>query len=168
MSKNITGPRVLRGFDPETMQTPQGRAGHVAALCAVARRTFEARGSVDLLSWIWVQQNPEGASTPAILAVELVAEAGETRIDAFDTRVIKACDFGKALAVATVTEHRSVQVLFECYAGTEVHRAEIRAGSDPLHPSATRRVLEPFCLVTMDRCPERFLRFVQKPLRTSP
>jgi hypothetical protein len=146
------------------MQTPHGRAEHVATLCALARQIFATRGSVDLLSWIWVQQNPKGAFMPAILAVELVGANGQARHDAFDARVIKACEIGKALAVATVTEHQSVQVLFESYAGSVVHRAPIRAGSDPLQPSATRRVLDPFQLVTVDRAPERFLRFVQRPV----
>jgi hypothetical protein len=163
MSTNITGPRVLRGFEPETLQTPEGRAGHLQALCAVARRLFEVRGSVDLLSWIWVQQNPEGAPTPAILAVELV---GAAHSDAFDARVIKACDLGNALAVATVTQHHSVEVLFESYAGTEIHGAPIRASSDPLNPSATRRLLDPFSLVTVDHAPDRFTRFLHAP-RTS-
>ncbi|HEX5659688.1 MAG TPA: hypothetical protein VFX59_20975 [Polyangiales bacterium] len=165
MSTNITGPRALSGFKPETMQSPQGRAGHVDALCAVARRSFELRGRVQLLSWIWVQQTPDGASTPAILAVELVGELHGPRVDAFDARVARACDLGKALAVATVTEQHSVQVLFESYAGTEVHSAAIRSSSDPLEPSVTLRALEPFRLVAVDRTPERFLRFLHKPLR---
>ncbi len=150
MSKNLTGPRALSAFRPETLRTAEGRGQQVQAFCTAVREAFERRGTVQL-AWVWVQQNPAGAPAPAILAIELLSapeQKTQEELLAFEARLAKAADLGKALAVAIVTEQASrLQVQFETAAGTEVLHAPIRSGRDPLNPSALRRVLEPFASV---------------------
>ncbi|MET0286584.1 MAG: hypothetical protein ABW352_19025 [Polyangiales bacterium] len=173
-SSSIKGPRVLSAYKLAALQTVEGRTQCVATFCAAARAAFEAHGRVDLTSWIWVRKNPHGADAPAVLAVELTGDVATTghETPAYEARVLKACGLGEALAVATVSERAidphpewvgMIHVLFESYAGSELHCALIRAVPDPLNPAVPRRVLEAFAQGSTDVPEERFGRALHNP-----
>jgi hypothetical protein len=74
-TSHIEGPRVLIGYRPGSMQTPEGRARHIELFCEAAGKIFQELGTVNRTSWIWAQQDLSGEDHPLILATELVGEA---------------------------------------------------------------------------------------------